>query len=1035
MRFFTFPELKEKGFNYSQAHLWRLVKDGKFPAPVKGMGPGNTWAEPDLDQAIADRVARAHREFREAACSSRARRCALRGSAARKGRGVIGHDQTHDQGSAAAVRPQEAGRVMSATEHNVAQMVRTDVAGTEITKFTKTGGPLTKHIKLAADGSIISDGSACIMARGEAQRIAISDIEHFARLIAELRDDQAIALGTLRAGLPEQVPLVTKKVLNGADHAIARTGDDIVYRHKEPAFALLDYDTKGMPKAIAAEIKRRGGFWAALCSVIPALSNTARVTRHSTSAGLIRTDTGATVPGSDGLHVFPLVQDGLDIERFLGALHERCWLAGFGWMMIGAGGQLLERSIIDRMVGAPERLVFEGGPILEPPLQQDHDARRPIATAGEMLETLAACPPLSKTETAKLKELQAKERRRLASAAAKARASFIKEKSRALAKRRGLTVDAATRIIKRLCDGVLLPDLILPFDDPELVGCTVGDVLADPDRFEGATLADPLEGVDYGTCKAKILRHDDGTPWIHSFAHGRTKYKLTQDDKRLTIRIKRGEIARVTDEAEAALMKAAEVAPIMVRAGMLVRPIVDKLPASHGRTTEVTLLRQLSVANTIYLLNKHAAVFEHCDGRSKEWVVDDPPAAIAKQLLEKGQWHFPKVAGVITTPTLRPDGSILDRPGYDPATQMWYAPDSQLTVPLIENPTQEQAIRALTVLKALLVNFPFVTEVDEVVALAAILTAVLRGGFDVMPMFLFRAHDVGSGKSFLCDLISAIARGRPCPVITNVVSVSEMEKRLAALVLEGAPIISLDNCSGNIGGDLLCQITERRLIRIRILGKSEAPECEWRGALLGTGNNIALIGDMTRRGLVANLDAKVERAELRKFDFDPIERVLVDRGTYIAAAITIARAYIAAGSPDVGCDPLGSYGEWSKIVRSPLIWLGQEDPTKSMDQAREEDPYRRAVNSLITIWRESLKGKVCTAADLVAMAQGLPELHELLLQQAGTARGDIDVRRLGIWLQSIRGRIHDGHCIELVKASSSHGNRYALIGPTERGAN
>src|SRR5262249_10167272 len=57
----------------------------------------------------------------------------------------------------------------------------------------------------------------------------------------------------------------------------------------------------------------------------------------------------------------------------------------------------------------------------------------------------------------------------------------------------------------------------------------VGDVLANPKRFVGATLADPLEGVDYGRDKAMIMRRDDGTPWIHSFAHGRTIYKLKHD--------------------------------------------------------------------------------------------------------------------------------------------------------------------------------------------------------------------------------------------------------------------------------------------------------------------------------------------------------------------------------------------------------------------------------------------------------------------------------------------------------------------------
>ena len=68
--------------------------------------------------------------------------------------------------------------------------------------------------------------------------------------------------------------------------------------------------------------------------------------------------------------------------------------------------------------------------------------------------------------------------------------------------------------------------MVLPFDDADLAGETVADVLADPTRFEDATLADPLEGVAYGAGKAKIMVRADGMPWIHSFAHGRSVYEL-----------------------------------------------------------------------------------------------------------------------------------------------------------------------------------------------------------------------------------------------------------------------------------------------------------------------------------------------------------------------------------------------------------------------------------------------------------------------------------------------------------------------------
>ena len=94
------------------------------------------------------------------------------------------------------------------------------------------------------------------------------------------------------------------------------------------------------------------------------------------------------------------MRDVADSARFLKALHDRCWLAGYGWMMVGAGGQMLERSIIDRMVGAPERLVFEGAPVLVDPLAQSVEARRPDVTEGDWLDTLAACPPLTIVEKA-----------------------------------------------------------------------------------------------------------------------------------------------------------------------------------------------------------------------------------------------------------------------------------------------------------------------------------------------------------------------------------------------------------------------------------------------------------------------------------------------------------------------------------------------------------------------------------------------------------------------------------------------------------
>jgi hypothetical protein len=253
--------------------------------------------------------------------------------------------------------------------------------------FSKSDGPLTKRISLGPDGKVISDGSACVMSRGKARRVKLSSLQELADWIGSLAANQALTLGPLRPDLPDEVEVTTKSKLNGASRPdlIARAQDFIGFCPGKPAFMLLDHDTKGMTGEVRRRIAALGGFWPALTSVMPALKGVSRVVRRSTSAGLYRVDTGEPIAGSDGLHVFIKVQDGTDIEHFLKMLHARCWLAGFGWMIVGSGGQLLERSLIDYLVGGAERLIFEGPPVLDPPLAQDLERRRPVVIEGGRL--------------------------------------------------------------------------------------------------------------------------------------------------------------------------------------------------------------------------------------------------------------------------------------------------------------------------------------------------------------------------------------------------------------------------------------------------------------------------------------------------------------------------------------------------------------------------------------------------------------------------------------------------------------------------
>ena len=224
------------------------------------------------------------------------------------------------------------------------------------------------------------------------------------------------------------------------------------------------------------------------------------------------------------------------------------------------------------------------------------------------------------------------------------------------------------------------------------------------------------------------------------------------------------------------------------------------------------------------------------------------------------------------------------------------------------------------------------------------------------PIVLITATAPGTGKSYLVDVISTVATGHLCPVITASRNPEETEKRIGAVLLSGSTIVSLDNLTHDLESEILCHVAERPIVRVRILGRSEMPLCECRTALFATGNNVAFKGDMVRRGLLCPLEALEARPELHEYQHDVLARIHTERGKYVAATLTSVRAYLAAGSPKV-CRPFGSYHRWNALVRSPLVWL--DEPDRSTASKRSAGRTRRCRNS----WSSSPCGRAsCSSA-------------------------------------------------------------------------
>src|SRR6267142_5111710 len=151
--------------------------------------------------------------------------------------------------------------------------------------------------------------------------------------------------------------------------------------------------------------------------------------------------------------------------------------------------------------------------------------------------------------------------------------------------------------------------------------------------------------------------------------------------------------------------------------------------------------------------------WQRWDIRKDEWVSTNPPFEIASTILGRnGEWPFLTIDGVVTTPTMRPDGTLLLTPGYDEKTRLLLVSPPKLpTMP--DQPTPDDGLAALALLEDLLEEFPFDNEVSKAVALSALITPVVRGAFMMTPAHSAKAATPASGKSYLFDVVAAIAIG------------------------------------------------------------------------------------------------------------------------------------------------------------------------------------------------------------------------------------------------------------------------------------
>ena len=490
------------------------------------------------------------------------------------------------------------------------------------------------------------------------------------------------------------------------------------------------------------------------------------------------------------------------------------------------------------------------------------------------------------------------------------------------------------------------------------------------------------------------------------------KIQRSQARNKPLIRVSAGDLHRVVDVAEREL---ATRGHHFQSGGLIVSVSTDPTSGDPSiiPTSAPALTRELSIA----------ADWEKLTIRYGLVQTDPPPRHVTVLHDAQKFAHLPPLAGLARQPYFsEADGQLITEPGYNPSTHRFGVFNAQHFV--VPEPTHKAAQAALELLGGLISEFRFVSDADKAAALSAIFTAVVRPTLPHAPAFHVRAPTMGSGKTYLCELIGAFAGPGLNNKVSYPTSSEEATKVILSLLLTSPAVIEFDDMDTDwTPHGVIKRMLTAEQITERILGVSKTAAVSTRTLFLGSGNNVGPIRDLLRRVVTINIDPRCEAPAAITYKDKPRERVRKHRGKYVAAVLTIIMAWQRAEAPKADVSDIATFtGPWSDYCRQPLIWLGLPDPATALLKQLNHSPVQEALASLFAEWYEVF-GSVPTAVRQVVpkMSENEKFMDAILEFSLADMQGKINPTRFGQLLGKNANRIIGGYQLQTARADGRNG--------------
>ncbi len=160
-----------------------------------------------------------------------------------------------------------------------------------------------------------------------------------------------------------------------------------------------------------------------------------------------------------------------------------------------------------------------------------------------------------------------------------------------------------------------------------------------------------------------------------------------------------------------------------------------------------------------------------------------PPKDVVDDMLAAAQPPLPVLRGIVASPVFTAEGVLLQRPGYDPASGLYYAPSPGFSLPPVSQaPSKAELAQATNLINnELLGDFPFTGESETATAIAMGLQPFIRDLIEgPTPNYGIEKPTTGTGATLLVGAVLWPALGRDGPALPLPDNEEEVRKMTVA---------------------------------------------------------------------------------------------------------------------------------------------------------------------------------------------------------------------------------------------------------------